>query len=127
MTAPSCHVQLFASTPNAAIRWRLLSGNNREIGRGAESFADAETCRVAVKELQIVIAECEPVIGRADRNSWTWQLLLAQHVVAMSARGYDRQIRCQRGLAQFIDELRSAVLGTGVMISQSRRWGGSYA
>jgi hypothetical protein len=120
-------VQLFANTPSAPVRWRLLSSNNREIGRGGESFADAETCRIAVKELQTVIDEFESVVRRANRNSWIWQLLRDEQLIAMSAHGYDRQIRCGRGLAQFLAEMRQAGISSGVTISQARRWGGSIA
>ena len=121
-----CHVQLFASTADAPVRWRLLSGNNREIGRGAESFADAETCRIAVKELQVSVDELEPTVRR-DGHAWIWQLRLGDRLVVSSAHGFDRLIRCNRGVAQFVDELRTATIGTGLMLSHTRRWGGASA
>jgi hypothetical protein len=126
-TTPGCRVQLFASTPGAPVRWRLLGSNNREIGRGAESFADAETCRIAVKELQMVIDEFESAVRRTDRNDWVWQLRSDDRLVVVSAHGYDRQIRCAHGLAQFIDEMGQAGIGPGLMTSHARRWGGSIA
>lgn len=125
-TGAGCHIQLFATTADAPVQWRLLSGNNREIGRGAETFADTETCRIAVKELQTTVEELESLVRR-DRHVWIWQLVLADRLVAASAHGYDRQIRCQRGLTQFRTELRDAAIGAGLMISQARRWGGATA
>lgn len=125
--AAGCHVQLFASTPVAPVRWRLLSGNNREIGRGAESFADAESCRIAVKELQASVDELESAVRRDVGHVWVWQLAFGDRLVVTSAHGFDRLIRCNRGLEQFRDELRVAAIGTGLMISQSRRWGGASA
>jgi hypothetical protein len=125
--AAGCHVQLFAGTLDAPVRWRLLSGNNREIGRGAESFPDAETCRIAVKEMQCSVDELEATVRRGEGHAWVWQLSFRGRVVAASAHGFDRLIRCNRGLDQFRDELRGAAVGTGVMISQTRRWGGASA
>jgi hypothetical protein len=123
VASPGCHVQLFARTSSDPVRWRLLSGNNREIGRGAESFVDAETCRVAVKELQAAVDSLEPSIRRDLGHRWVWHLALDDRSVATSAHGFDRLIRCERAVAQFREELRIALIGTGLMISQTRRWG----
>ena len=122
-----CHVQLFARGPDAPVRWRLLSRNNREIGRGAELFDDAEACRIAVKELQTVVDELEPSVRRDGSHSWIWQLSLADQLVAASAHGFDRLIRCNRGLDQFRAEIRVATIGAGLMLSDTRRWGGASA
>jgi hypothetical protein len=127
MSAAGCHVQLFASTPTSAIRWRLLSGNNREIARGVESFADAESCRVAVKDLQENIAALESMVRQTEAHRWMWQLSDRHGVVASSAHGFDRLIRCSRGLDQFRAALPLAEISPGVMISQARRWGGGMA
>lgn len=120
-------MQLFASTPTAEVRWRLLSGNNREIGRGAESFADQESCRVAIKDLQTTVDVLVPAVRRESGHAWVWQLTIGDRVVAASAHGYDRLIRCERAMTQFRLELRAAPVGEHVMISQTRRWGGGMA
>ena len=125
--ASGCRVQLFAPTAMDPVRWRLLSSNNREIGRGAESYPDAESCRLAVKELQANLDALRPLVRRADANSWIWQLLLAGRLVALSAHGYDRQIRCARGVSQFRAELGAALVLPDLMTSHARRWGGSVA
>jgi hypothetical protein len=118
----SGHVQLFAATPNAPVRWRLLSGNNRDSGRGTETFADAETCRLAVKALQVAVDEAEPSLRRSTGNQWVWQVAHGGRVVAISGRGFDRLIRCEQGLAQFLEQLRDAQIGASLMISNARRW-----
>jgi hypothetical protein len=120
-------VQLFASTPTAAVRWRLLSGNNREIGRGAEQFEDPESCRISIKDLQTTMDDLVPAVRRESGHAWVWQLSIGERVVAASAHGYDRLIRCERAMTQFRAELRAAPVGEIVMISQTRRWGGGYA
>jgi uncharacterized protein YegP (UPF0339 family) len=127
MNTVGCHVQLFASTPTAAIRWRLLSGNNREIARGVESFADAESCRVAVKDLQESVGALESMVRQTEAHRWVWQLSDGHGVIATSAHGYDRLIRCSRGLEQFRAALPVAEISPDVMISQARRWGGGMA
>ena len=116
------HVQLFAATPSAPVRWRLLSGNNRDTGRGTESFPDAETCRIAVKALQVALDEVDPALRRSTDNQWVWQLTKNDRVIAVSGRGFDRLIRCEQGLAQFLAQLRDAEIGTSLMISNARRW-----
>jgi len=118
-----CHVQLFASTPTSSVRWRLLSGNNREIARGAETFADAESCRIAVKDLQTTADPLESVVRQTEAHLWVWQLSDGGRLVASSAHGYDRMIRCSHGLAQFREALPLAEIGSVVMISHARRWG----
>jgi len=122
-----CRVQLFARTPVDDVRWRLLSSNNREIGRGVDTYPDAESCRLAVKELQAELDAADTVVRRADANVWMWQLTMDGRPVAASAHGYDRQIRCRRGSVQFRQELQDALIIAEVMTSHARRWGGSVA
>ena len=122
-----CRVQLFARTPVDDVRWRLLSSNNREIGRGVDTYPDAESCRLAVKELQAELDAADTVVRRADANVWMWQLTMDGRPVAASAHGYDRQIRCRRGSIQFRHELQDALIIAEVMTSHARRWGGSVA
>lgn len=116
------HIQLFARTANSEVQWRLLSGNNREIGRSALSYPDAETCRVEIKELQTISEELESGVRRMSSNEWRWRLTKDGKLVAASSRGFDRLIRCEQGLAHFLAQLTEADISLSVMISSSRRW-----
>ena len=116
------HVQLFSRTSDAPVRWRLLSGNNRETGRGTESYPDVESARLGVKDLQSVIDGLNASVRRTTANEWAWQLLDGERVVAVSGRGFDRLIRCEQGLAHFLQHIREAEIGATVMVSHSRRW-----
>ena len=116
------HVQLFARTSDAPVRWRLLSGNNREAGRSAASYPDAETARIAVKEFQVIVDELAPTVRRTTSNEWAWQLSRAGQVIAVSGRGFDRLIRCEQGLAQFLVNIRQAEISATLMVSHARRW-----
>jgi hypothetical protein len=127
MNGSGCHLQLFAETPASAVRWRLLSGNNREIARGMDSYPDAESCRIAIKELQASIHELQPAVRQTDAHRWVWQLADSAGVVVASAHQFDRLIRCQRGLEQARTELPLADIGPAVMFSLARRWGGAIA
>ena len=127
MSVAGGRIQLFARTASDPIRWRLLSNNNREIGRGVESYSDAESCRLALKELQINVERLDRVVRRADANSWIWVILEDGRPVVAAAHGYDRQIRCGRGLAHFVREIGTAPVVDEVMTSHARRWSGSLA
>ena len=116
------HVQLFSSTPEAPVRWRLLSGNNRETGRGVDTYPDVESCRVGVKDLQATLDGLDASVRRTPTNQWAWQLLLEGQIVAVSGRSFDRLIRCEQGLAHFLQHIRDAEIGATLMVSSARRW-----
>jgi hypothetical protein len=122
-SAARAHVQLFANTPSSPVRWRLLSGNNREIGRSVDEFADAETCRLAIKDLQNALDELTSSVRRTVSNEWTWELTRGTAPVAVSGpRGFDRMIRCKQGLSSFLLLVPDADIGTTSMVSHARRW-----
>lgn len=116
------HVQLFSRTNAAPVRWRLLSGNNRETGRGVDFYPDIETCRVGVKDFQATIDELDTSVRRTTTNEWAWQLLQSGQLVAVSGRSFDRMIRCEQGLAHFLEHIREAEIGAALMVSNARRW-----
>ena len=117
------HIQLYASDGNSPIRWRLLGGNNRELGRGSGEFVDVASCRASIDHLKAVLAELEQNVQRRGPNHWSWSLSLAGVRVATSSAQYPRLIRCRQALTQFIDQFGVCMVGTGVMLSHSRRWG----
>jgi hypothetical protein len=116
------HIQLFSRTDRSPVRWRLLSANNRETGRGVESYRDVESCRVGIKDLQSVIDDLDAAVRRLGTKEWAWQLTRDGEPVIVSSRGFDRMIRCEQGLTHFLEQVRAAEIGTGVMISNARRW-----
>jgi hypothetical protein len=116
------HIQLFANTYESPLRWRLLSANNREIGRGVAEFADEEACRLAVKHLQNGIEELESSVRRAASSEWTWELTAAGEPAVRSGHSFARQIRCEQGLLQFRHHVVEAKVGRNVLVSGARRW-----
>jgi hypothetical protein len=116
------HIQLFSRIATGPVRWRLLSGNNRETGRSADSFPDVETCRIAVKDVQNTLDDLQPSVRRTNSNEWAWQLTRNGQLVVVSGRGFDRLIRCEQGLEQFLRTVRDAEIGAPLMVSHARRW-----
>lgn len=123
MTTPSAwHIQLFGAAANAPIRWRLLSGNNRDMGRGSDEFDDAESARVTLKQLQTDAGDLVPRVRRVSPSSWLWEIVLDDVPIAAAGHPFDRLIRCEQGMTQFLKNFATAPIGTGVMLTESRRW-----
>lgn len=116
------HVQLFSRSVGEPVQWRMLSGNNREIGRGVDSYPDTESARLGVKELQSLLEALEAGVRRNTSNEWVWHLSLEGRLVAVSGHGFNRLIRCEQGLTQFQATIRVAEVGPALMVSDSRRW-----
>lgn len=113
---------MYASDASAPIQWRLLGGNNRELGRGTGTFVDEEGCLLGIKHLKNVISDLEVSLRRNDAGAWGWLLCLGGVSVATSGCRYDRQIRCRQGQAQFVEALETCVVGGGLTFTHSRRW-----
>jgi uncharacterized protein YegP (UPF0339 family) len=120
--AAAAHFQLFSADGNSAIRWRLLSGNNRELGRTAGSSPDAETCLLEIKNLLVRIEELTAQVRRREGNVWRWTLMEANVPVALCGRDYDRQVRCEQAVALFRLMAPGARTGETVTLTGSRRW-----
>ena len=120
--AGQAHIQLYAQTAVSAVRWRLLGGNNRELGRGTGEYSNADVARRAIRRLQQSAGDLEHNLQRGGASSWSWVLSLDGVAIATSGHRYDRLIRCRQGLAHFVEQLARCDVGPGVMLTQSRRW-----
>ncbi|MFP5336572.1 MAG: hypothetical protein ACLGIV_14805 [Actinomycetes bacterium] len=89
--------------PIPTVRWRLIAGNRRELGRSAELFADVTAGETHVEELVAglemlsVRVLIEPVAAR-----WTWEVHLDGRSLASSSRSYARRIECLLSVQQFL-------------------------
>jgi hypothetical protein len=98
--------------PSPAICWRLLSPNNRQLGRSADVFDDLPTCVRAVELFLLGLADAEPLVTcHTAPTRWTWRVLEGNHVVAMSGRSFEAERQAVRTLDNF---LASAVLASAV-------------
>ena len=122
--ASRSHIQLYAFDDQSPVRWRVLSGNNRELGRGSGEFADRESCVLGIKHLQNVITQLDVGIRRAPTGAtWVWELSLGGVSVANSGHSYDRLIRCRQSFAHFVAQLIVCEVRGGLMLTHSRRRG----
>jgi hypothetical protein len=118
----AAHFQLFATDFDSDIRWRLLSGNNRELGRSANSYPDAESCQLEIKHVLAGVAELVPHVRRREGNVWRWILLDGIIPLAVGGRDYDRQVRCEQAVDLFRFVAPTARLPEVVTLTGSRRW-----
>jgi len=88
----------------ARIRWRLIAGNRRDIGRSAQLFVDFDEGLGALaafrKDLQRATQRLELDLATAQ---WRWRIHLDDEVVAASTRGYSRRVECQINLQHFTE------------------------
>lgn len=99
------------------IVWRLLSANNRELGRGVGAFTCSSSARAAV----------ERVIGRADqlesasafaldRGQHAWALRLDDDFVVIAPRWHRSRRANRENLTIALDSLRHARLSSVVTL-----------
>lgn len=99
------------AVPIRSAAWRLIGGNNRDLGCCPAEFADHEASRLAVLELRSRIAEAVPMITINPQTSeWTWRLELDGRVVARSVRGYLRHRECLYNVSHFLGSVPVAAL-----------------
>ncbi len=121
-TVAPAHFQLFAVTSTSPIKWRLLSGNNRELGRAVDAYPDVESCLVAVKQFVESLDDLTGLVRRRDGDGWAWWLASEGGTVVTCGRSYDRQIRCEQALLNFRQLAASADASSGLVVTASRRW-----
>ena len=104
------------------VAWRIVSGNNREMGRSAVVFEDLASCLAGIEELQNADERLEPRMSLDSRRShWWWSIGLDGQPVAMSSRGYDRGRECGASLAGFLKALPRATVVHPVASGLRRR------
>jgi hypothetical protein len=120
--ASSFHFQIYSSESSAAARWRLLSGNNRDMGRGVLVYRDLDACRLGIHEVLRRMDELEPAFLPDVNNTWRWFLRYNGEPVVTSGHPYDRKVRCKEGCVQFVRHAPDAQLRDAVVFSSARRW-----
>ena len=102
--------------------WRLMGGNNRELGRSASSYPSYPGARRAVQYLQqhanrlVRTTVIDPATGR-----WGWRLSLDDRAVAVSGRWYERDHDSRVGMDKFVNLIPGAELAEGVVTMYERR------
>ena len=102
--------------------WRLITANNRDLGRSAVSVVSYQLARRAVLQLRLVVRRLvqhstnDPVTGR-----WGWRFDLDGVPVAASGRWYERDHDARLGAAKFLTLVPEAELIEGVVTLHDRR------
>ena len=82
--------------------WRLMSANNRDLGRAGAPLGGAQACAAAVRALQ---DELDLLVGSVhpdDSGSWRWQLARGSEPWAVTSRAYLRSVECRSALSSFL-------------------------
>jgi len=91
-----------STAPVGGVGWRLLGPNNRELGRGATSYLDAEAAQQAIARIRELADGGEAHIVHDPRNGlWAWHLDDEGVRVATSGRGFRHERECRYNLEQF--------------------------
>ena len=97
--------------PIRSAAWRLIGGNNRDLGCSPAEFESLEVSRQAVLRLRSRITEAVPLVTIDPQSSeWTWRLEIDGVVVARSARGYLRHRECLYNVSHFLGSVPVAAL-----------------
>jgi hypothetical protein len=101
---------------DAPVTWRLLSGNNRDLGRAAAPAADAEACLAALDRLRAALASPAVVVSSPDgRSRWTWRISVDEVDAAVSSRVYQRRVQAEAACAVFLSLAAGAPVAVGVI------------
>lgn len=117
------HFQIYGLPGGHAFGWRLLGGNNRDLGRGADHHPDAHSCRTAIEQMVRQLDELNGILRPGRENRWVWSLRDGSTPVALSSHQYDRQVRCEQARQQFLTYARLATIGDTLLLSTPRRGG----
>lgn len=101
-------VRVPLATP-ARMHWRLLSANNRQLGRSARTFAGEQEARDAAAGLAESLLDTElEIVWIGRRYGWGWTVTLGREVEAISGRGYERSGHAGQALHLFLAWLPAA-------------------
>lgn len=85
------------------VAWRLLGGNNHELGRSVPAYPSLSVAIEAVQALQLNLAQASTSLAPSTVTSrWGWRMLLGDTAIAASGRWYQREREARYNLEQFI-------------------------
>lgn len=116
------HFQLYQRGVGSPVRWRVLSANNRDMGRCVLDYADEAACRKGISQFLGSLDALVCGLVRAADNRWTFRLLQGDELVVTSGRGFDRRTRCELAASRFLELVPTAEMRPGVaLLAASRR------
>lgn len=116
---------LFLSTQvgsDQCVAWRLVAGNNHDLGRSPVPLADAAAARLAVDRLRDALPRATSGHAPDSRpGRWGWQLKHESEVLAVSSRWYERQRESRYSLQQFLAAVPVAAVTENVAVRPRSR------
>lgn len=97
-------VSVSAADGAATVGWRLLGGNNRELGRSAQVHS-THTILAEIDRVQSAAERLSIVVSKSQTGKWYWTASADGRRLAMSARTYGRQRECRYNAEQFLRAL----------------------
>jgi hypothetical protein len=87
----------------APVTWRLLAGNNRDLGRAAGTFPDVASCHAALLRLRTALVEPAVSVTSPDgRTRWRWRIGAGPESAAVASRVYQRRVQAEAACAAFV-------------------------
>lgn len=108
----------------AGVAWRLVGGNNHELGRSHAAFGDYAACVDAVHLLRVAVDRLDldiEILAAPAAGQWGWQLTVDGTPVAVSCRWYRRDREADANLAQFLAAVPDAGIADVVGEQPPRR------
>lgn len=110
-----------ASSGEGAVGWRLVAGNNYELGRSALAYPELQVARDAAASLAAgSAADLGGTVEQVgQQRRWVWSLPVRGEVVARSSRWHSHRRECRDNLRQFLLALPDAAV-TEVFVARPR-------
>ncbi|CAB4849642.1 unannotated protein [freshwater metagenome] len=94
--------RLLGLSDGGGVGWRLLGANNRELGRSALSYPDAEEALESVQRVRVLADDGDGhIVHDHIVGLWLWHLDDRGLAAAASGRGFRYERECRYNLEQF--------------------------
>ena len=94
--------RLAGAVGTGGVGWRLLGSNNRELGRSALAYTDADSAHDSIRRVRAIAADgVAHIVHSQESGLWAWQLGDVGVLVANSGRGFRHERECRYNLEQF--------------------------
>lgn len=120
--AAGIHFQLYRQGPDGPVRWRILSGNNRDMGRGAGEYATQDECLAGIADFLGSVALLTTGLLRTADNRWAFRLLRRDEVMASSGHAFDRRTRCEQAARRLLEIAPYAEIRPVVAVLSPASW-----
>lgn len=112
------------ATAGAPVTWRLLSGNNRDLGHAPSLFADAAACLAELDRLRLALLRVTIAVSSPDgRARWIWRVSVDAVDAAVASRVYQRRVQAEAACAVFLELAGGASVAGVVRVAGAGRGG----